>query len=360
MDFFKKILMAGLFGLLVFGCGDDGDDPMPTGPTHPDITYDPTPYDLKIPELFPIMEIPEDNPMTVQGVTLGRMLFYDPILSGDSTLACAGCHKQEFAFTDENRFSTGIDGLMGDRNAMQVINMGWVAKLFWDGRANGVADQALGPVENPIEMHDTWGNAVVKLTRHPDYPELFFRAFGTWDITKELTADAIAQFERTLISGSSRYDTVLDTSIPVFLTDEELNGFDIFNTEKGDCFHCHAGILFTDDLFHNNGLDAVQVDEGLGKVTGSAFDNGKFKTPTLRNIALTAPYMHDGRFETLEEVIDFYSEGLQFSETIDPLMKNVHEGGIQLTPQEKSDLISFLHTLTDSAFIKNPDFASPF
>ena len=359
MKYLKLLLLANIIAVLFFSCKKD-DPPKPTGPTHPDIPFNPTPYNLTIPEFFPIIDIPEDNPLTVEGIALGRMLFYDPILSGDSTLSCAGCHKQEYAFTDENRFSTGIDGIMGDRNAMQVINMGWVKKLFWDGRADLVEGQALGPVENPIEMHDTWPNVVEKLTRHPDYPTLFFKTFGTWDITKELAAKAIGQFERTLISANSKYDLVIAANNGVFLTDEEVNGFDIFNTEKGDCFHCHSGILFTDDLFHNNGLDSVQLDKGLGNITGNVHDNGKFKTPTLRNIALTAPYMHDGRFQTLEEVVDFYSEGLQFSESIDPLMKNVQRGGIQLTAQEKSDLIAFLHTLTDTTFTNNPDFANPF
>lgn len=358
MKYLKEILLITFIGIFLFSCKKN--ENKPNDPTHPDIPFNPTSYDLIIPSDFPLIDLPTDYSMTEEGVALGRMLFYDPILSGDSTLACAGCHKQEYAFTDENQFSTGIDDLMGNRNAMQIINIGWVRKLFWDGRSVGVESQALEPVKNPIEMHDTWENAVDKLTRHPTYPELFFKAFGTWDISKELAASAIAQFERTLISANSKYDLVLTPNNGVQLTEEELNGFDIFNTEKGDCFHCHSGILFTDDHFHNNGLDAEHIDSGLADVTNNTHDEGKFKTPTLRNIALTAPYMHDGRFQTLEEVIDFYSEGLHFSESIDPLMKNVHEGGIQLTTEEKSDLISFLHTLTDTSFIHNPDFANPF
>lgn len=360
MKFLKIALFAGLPAMLFFAC--EKEVPPGDGPGHPDLIYDPIPYQLAIPAYFPEMEIPADNPLTAEGVLLGQMLFYDPILSGDSTLSCAGCHKQEFAFSDENRFSTGIDGLQGDRQAMPVMNIGWVGDLFWDGRADRVEAQALGPVENPIEMHETWPNAMEKLRRHPDYPSLFFYAFGTWDINEEHAAKAIAQFERILISANSRFDKkfyLLDTD-PFLLTDEEANGYSIFNTEKGDCFHCHGGCLLTDNLFHNNGLDASSADEGLGKVTGKATDRGKFKTPTLRNIALTAPYMHDGRFETLEEVVDFYSSGLQFSETIDPLMKHVHRGGLQLTAQEKSDLVAFLHTFTDTAFINKKEFSSPF
>ena len=362
MKIFRNISLLITAALLFPACEKDEPAPPVVDPGHPDLVYDPTPYQLAIPAYFPLMEIPADNPMTEEGVLLGRMLFYDPILSGDSTLSCAGCHKQEFGFSDENRFSTGIDDLQGDRQAMPVINIGWVSDLFWDGRAEGVEAQALGPVENPIEMHETWPNAMEKLKRHPDYPSLFYYAFGTWDITKEHAAKAIAQFERTLISADTRFDKkfyLFDTD-PFLLTDEEVNGYDIFNTEKGDCFHCHGGSLLTDNLFHNNGLDEIPADEGLGKVTGKASDRGKFKTPTLRNIALTAPYMHDGRFSTLEEVVDFYSDGLQFSATIDPLMKNVHQGGLRLTEQEKADLVAFLHTFTDTAFVQRKEFSNPF
>ncbi len=360
MIFSKNVFMPGLLAMLLLAC--EKEVPPSDDPGHPDLVYAPTPYNLDVPDYFPILETPADNPLTEEGVLLGRMLFYDPILSGDSTLSCAGCHKQEFAFSDENRFSTGIDGLQGDRQAMPVLNIGWVSNLFWDGRADGVEAQALGPVENPVEMHETWPKAMEKLKRHPDYPSLFFYAFGTWDITKEHAARAIAQFERTLVSANSRFDKkfyLLDTD-PFLMTDEEVDGYFIFNTEKGDCFHCHGGPLLTDNLFHNNGLDASPADEGLGKVTGKATDRGKFKTPTLRNIAFTAPYMHDGRFETLEEVVDFYSGGLHFSETIDPLMKNVHRGGLQLTEQERSALVAYLHTFTDTAFINNKAFSSPF
>ncbi len=215
-------------------------------------------------------------------------------------------------------------------------------------------------MEDPIEMHNTWSNAVSRLARHSDYPQLFYEAFEACDITSDLVVKAIAQFERTLISGNSKFDQVTIGGMDVFFTDEELNGFDIFNTERGDCFHCHGGALFTDNEFHNNGLDSVAQDRGLEEATSSPFDRGKFKAPTLRNIELTAPYMHDGRFETLEEVIDFYSEGLHFSEQLDPLMKNVGQGGLQLTEQEKSDLIAFLKTLTDREFIENDAFSDPF
>ena len=365
MKILSTILCLSIILVLVSNCKKDSVEPNPPivepePPCPKDWVYQPTAYDFQIPESLPEMAIPEDNPMTVQGLKLGRMLFYDPILSGDSTLACAGCHLQENAFTDPDRFSDGIDGDLGDRNAMQIINLGYADRLFWDGRADGLEHQALQPVENPVEMHETWPNAIKKLERHPDYPKLFYEAFEACDITKELAAKAIAQFERTMISGNSKFDKVTIGGLGVFFTDEELNGFEIFNTEKGDCFHCHGGALFTDNEFHNNGLDTLAQDIGLEKVTANRFDRGKFKPPTLRNIELTAPYMHDGRFETLEEVVNFYSDSLQFSETLDPLMKNIGQGGLRLTDQEKSDLIAFLKTLTDMGFIGNEAFSSPF
>jgi cytochrome c peroxidase len=322
-------------------------------------TYNPTPYTLTIPSLFqqylPAPYIPADNPLTAEGVALGKKLFFDPILSGDNTLACAGCHSQEFSFDDTNRFSIGIDNIAGTRNAMPIINHAWNYndKFFWDGRANGLEEQALEPVTNPIEMHESWPNAMAKLQAANDYPQLFKDAFGTMDIDSILVAKAIAQYERTLISGNAKFDRFLQNIEP--LTTSELNGFNIFMDEaKGDCFHCHGeptNPLWTDNQFHNNGLDATFIDNGLGDVTSNPSDNGKFKSPTLRNLIYTAPYMHDGRFNTLEEVINHYSNGLRNSPTIDPLMKQVANGGINLTPQEKADLKAFLLTLTDTDFV---------
>ncbi len=325
----------------------------------PGMVFDPTPYELIIPEGFPDMMIPDDNPMTEEGVALGRMLFYDPILSGDDSQSCASCHNQAYSFSDnEKRFSEGIDGLKGIRNAQAVINIGWMDELFWDGRALSVETQALEPVPNPIEMHLSWSEAMDKLKAHPLYPDLFFYAFGQESIDSNQVAMAIAQFERTLISAESKWDKYLRGEAS--LSQAEAQGFEIFFTEKGDCFHCHSTILFTDNLFRNNGLDSIFKDPGREIITQDPNDHGKFKTPGLRNLSYTAPYMHDGRFATLEEVVDFYSEGVRWSPTIDPLMKQVHQGGVQLNPQEKSNLIAFLKTLNDSSFINNLSHGNPF
>jgi cytochrome c peroxidase len=217
--------------------------------------------------------------------------------------------------------------------------------------------QAFEPVTNPVEMHDTWPNAIAKLKAHSSYPNLFYAAFGTKDFDSTHVVKAIAQFERTLISSNSKWDMYLRGETQLNLS--ETRGYEIFFTERGDCFHCHSTILFTDNEFHNIGLDEAFSDEGLFLVTNDPNDKGRFRTPTLRNAVFTAPYMHDGRFNTLEEVIDFYSEGLRYSPTIDPLMKNIDQGGIRLTDEEKFYLLAFLKTLTDSSFVLNPEYAAP-
>ncbi|ULC59958.1 cytochrome-c peroxidase [Flaviramulus sp. BrNp1-15] len=327
----------------------------------------PTPSTLKIPQLFednilnPV--IPIDNPQTVEGIVLGKKLFFDPILSGDNTQACADCHASQNAFTDSDRFSDGIDGSLGNRNSMPLFNLAWNydEKFFWDGSVFSLEHQAFVPVSDPIEMKSNWKDLVEELQQHPDYPNLFQQAFQTSIIDSTLVVKAIAQFERTLISSNSKFDKYLLGEVE--LTPEELSGFNVFMDEnKGDCFHCHGSDknpLWTDNIFHNNGLDETFTDLGLGAVTGDPADNGKFKSPSLRNLAFTAPYMHDGRFLTLEEVINHYSEGLKNSSTIDPLMKKVAQGGVGLSDQDKADLKAFLLSLSDYEFINNTDFTNP-
>lgn len=322
----------------------------------------PTAIDVEIPGYISssfIGDVPEssDNPTTVEGVALGRKLFYETLLSGDNTMSCASCHAQVDAFSDINQFSEGITGATGDRQAMAIINLAWDEHLFWDGRANSLEAQALGPVSNPIELNAKWVDVEDKLQDHDEYPDLFNAAFETCEIDSMLVAKAIAQFERTLVSFNSRYDRYFYLQEDV-LTESELNGFNLFMGDA-ECVHCHAGPLLTDQTFKNNGLDVTLTDLGLGNETGNAADNGKFKTTTLRNIALTAPYMHDGRFATLEEVIEHYNSGVQGdSPNLDPEMTHFAEG-LNLTEQQKSDLVAFMHTLTDISFITNTDFSDP-
>ena len=323
--------------------------------------YEPLPYELEIPILFqekliaPL--IPASNPLTEEGVALGKKLFFDTILSGDETQSCATCHSPTSAFSDELQFSIGIDNKPGKRNAMSLFNLAWNfdERFNWDGSQITLEEQAFEPVRNKIELHGNWIEIEKKLQDHPEYPSLFLQAFGTSNIDSVLVVKAITQFERTLISGNSRFDKYLLGEVE--LTEAEANGLTIFSEEaKGDCFHCHGSEnnpLWTDNQFHNNGLDTAFLDLGLGAITGDPNDNGKFKTPSLRNLKFTAPYMHDGRFATLEEVINHYSEGVQNSSTIDPLMKSVSKGGVQLTEKEKADLKAFLLTFSDNQFIQN-------
>ncbi len=348
----KQSLLHICFIFLLISCASKEED-----------IYEPIPYNLQIPQLFadkliaPVL--PADNPLTVEGVALGKKLFTDKILSGNQTQSCAHCHRLQEAFSHSQQFSEGANGTFGHRNSMPLFNLAWNFDelFFWDGKEFSLENQAFEPVSNPIEMNADWKAIEDRLNNHDAYPSLFQQAFGTSKIDSNLVVKAIAQFERTLISGNSKFDNYLLGKAT--LTPQEKNGFDVFMDEaKGDCFHCHGSNnnpLWTDNQFHNNGLDASFLDLGLGAVTGDPADNGKFKTPSLRNLTFTAPYMHDGRFTTLEEVINHYSEGLQFSSTIDPLMKKVNQGGVRLTEQEKADLKAFLLTLTDLDFINNPD-----
>lgn len=317
-----------------------------------------TPYTLVQPYKFPLYPKGNDKGLTEEGIKLGRRLFYDPILSGDSTISCATCHLQIDGFSDKRQFSEGIDGSLGDRQAMPIINIAWMNKLFWDGRAAGVKAQALEPVENPIEMKAHWSIVVKDLKKNDIYVKMFDDAFPDKEITKDLAADAISQFEKTLISSNSKFDKFLKGQYT--LTDQEQRGSDLFFSEQADCFHCHSGALATNLQFHNNGLDATHEDKGLENFTKNVNDRGKFKTPTLRNISFTAPYMHDGRFSTLDEVLDFYSSGVQMSSTIDPLMEFSAQGGVTLNTQEKADLKAYLLLLNDEEFLNNPDFMTPF
>lgn len=366
----KAAVVTALVMMLLTQCKPD----LPIN-TEAQWQYDPTPYVIeRLTGLPALPDDPADNPTTIKGVALGRKLFYDPILSADSTLSCAGCHNQEFAFTDNGKqFSIGIDNIEGKRNAMPIYNLTYsqlnpfFEGFFWDGRAATLEDQALIPIQDPVEMHETLPNVVAKLNADTAYQRAFFEAFNTADITAELVGKAIAQFERTILSGNTKFDQAFNAEPGVFLTEQELLGWQLFNDNfGGDCFHCHGinGGLFTDFLFRNNGLtDAVYYtdfpDAGLGKITGDTADYGKFKTPSLRNIALTAPYMHDGRFATLEEVLEFYSTGVHDTPFTDQFMQYASTGGVNLTTEEKAAIIAFLHTLTDSALQTNPDFAEP-
>lgn len=343
----RLLLLPVLWAFTLIACRDTTPEEPPT----------PTPYVFQAPEGFPPFFDPEDNKTTLEGIALGRKLFYDPVLSGNNTIACADCHKQENGFTDPRRFSIGIDGIAGHRNSMSLINLAWQHRLFWDGRAHGLEDQALFPIKDPIEMHETLGNAVAELQAIPEYRELFWQAFGTRQIDSSLVAKAIAQFERTLISFNSRYDRWkqgLDT-----LDKSEMNGMQLFmDPVKGGCAKCHSfGAMFSDFLFRNNGKDSIVTDMGRFTVSGLPQDIGAVKTPSMRNVEYTAPYMLDGRFATLEEVLEFYNTGFHLGPHTDPFMSTLVKG--RLNEKEKRDIIAFLKTLSEPDILTNPAFSKP-
>ena len=323
--------------------------------------YTPTAYELEQPSYFPTKNnIPADNPMTEEGVELGRKLFYDTRLSGrdgtDGIRCCASCHHQEHNF--EFGSATHTHHAM-----LPLVNLVWNRTgLSWNGGVATLEDMVLAAVTSPVEINADTNQVVKYLQKTSDYPELFYKAFGSRDITFINIERAVAQFVRSLVSADSKFDRYLRGEET--LTEDEKKGYELFCTEDGaDCFHCHGGgglALMTTNLFYNNGLDNEFNDpEDRSAVTGSHWDKGAYKAPTLRNIAVSSPYMHDGRFTTLDEVIDFYSEGVKDSEIINPLMHHVMDGGMHLTDLEKAQLKAFLNTLTDETFLNNPNYSKP-
>jgi cytochrome c peroxidase len=326
---------------------------------HPAQTpFSPQPYEHQDPPGFVPMLLPADNPMTVEGVELGRRLFFDPVLSADNSISCASCHLPALAFTDGKAQSNGVLGRRGMRSSPSLVNVGYYYKgLFWDGRVMTLEEQSLHPVADSLEMAASWPEIEQRLRSHSEYPALFQRAFGiqkAGEINRYWIGRALAQYQRTLVSADSKFDK--KTRGETTFTEMEQRGWTIFfdaspSVPNSECGHCHIDPLFTTLEFHNNGLDAprdpfIFPDPGRGGVTGNRFDNGTFRVPTLRNIALTAPYMHDGRFATLEEVIDHYASGGHYADNLNP---NIME--LNLDARDKAALIAFLHTLTDDTFL---------
>jgi cytochrome c peroxidase len=285
--------------------------------------------------------IPADNPLTKEKVELGRLLFFDKRLSKNNTIACGSCHLPQFAFTDGKPVSTGVNGLKGGRSAPASLNRIFSKAQFWDGRAETLEDQSVGPFINPVEHgfknHD---EMIAKMKKIPGYRKLFQEVFGS-DITINNVGKAIASFQRTILSGNSPGDRFDQGQDEKAISSAAQNGLILFR-EKARCTKCHSGFNFTDEKFHNLGIgwDDNRVDLGRYMVTGNAEEIGAFKTPTLREVARSAPYMHDGRFKTLEEVVNFYNKGG---------VKNPHQDNLiiplELTDQEKHDLVEFLRTL---------------
>ena len=340
MKTLKFIGVVLALGLVTFSsCNND--DPVPITPPG-DKPYVTTPYPVEIPIGFPDMIIPEDNPMTLEGVALGRMLYYDDILDKDSLRACADCHHQSEGFQIDN----------GHDQVLSHVNFAWSTNYMWNGGFQGTLEDVM-----TFEVEVFFETNMERLNNSEKYRDLFKKAYDVDVITSKEAAYALASFQRIMTSGNAKFDQFYRGE--TMLSTQEMEGLELFNTEVGDCFHCHGTALFTDNTPRNNGLDQDPAD-GLMAVTGNPSDLGRFKTPTLRNIEYTAPYMHDGRFNTLEEVVEFYSTGVHNTSTVDPLMVYAFDGGVQLTEDQKAALVAFLKTLSDPGYLTNPELSSPF
>ena len=293
----------------------------------------------------------ENDKQTYQKFELGRALFYDPVLSSDSTVSCSMCHEQPHGFgSHSTALSAGVNGLMGTRNSPAIFNMAWSPTFMWDGGINHIEVMPIAPITNPVEMNETLANVVMKLQQSDRYRNLFRSAYGSETVTEQKVLKALTQFMMMIISDNSKYDQVRRGEATY--TETEQQGYDLF-VQK--CSQCHTEPLFTDYAYRNNGLDATFSDIGRALITQQAADEGKFKTPTLRNVELTYPYMHDGRFFTLNQVLDHYNAGIEQSATLDPSLS----AGIPLTNTEKLRLIAFLKTLTDYKLLNNWSVMEP-
>jgi len=321
-----------------------------------DVDYDsnsPTkPIEFVVPPGFPAPDYDfANNEVTNDRFALGRKLFYDPILSKDNSISCGSCHQQAGSFAHiDHRLSHGINGLLGNRNSPAIFNLAWHTDFFWDGGVAHIELQPINPITNPVEMDETISNVILKLQSSNSYPGLFKTAYGSDSVTSQNMLRALAQFMAVMVSADSKYDKYVRSESGGSLTTSELNGMQLFRQK---CESCHKEPLFTDLSFRNNGLDSISVDQGRYLITLDPADAGKFKVPSLRNITVSFPYMHDGRLNTLSEVLDHYSSGIKQSPTLDPALSN----GISLTQSEKNDLLNFLGTLTDYTFLNNSQFS---
>ena len=313
-------------------------------------------FELAVPAEFPEPKWPADNQLSSEGIALGRRLFNDGRLSENYQVSCATCHWEQLAFSDAPRFSTGTAGKEGSRNSLPLMNLAWKPSFFWDGRVATLRQQVMHPIKDPLEMNETPERVVARLQEDRRYRAAFEKAFGSPGITENRMGLALEQYLLTLLSGTSKVD--LARRGKATLTEEELLGSKLFFAENdpargvrgAGCFRCHSGPLFTNHAFMNNGLDAEGAvkDTGRERATGNSADRGKFMVPSLRNLLLTDPYMHDGRFETLEDVIEHYDRGVAASATLDPQLAKVQtSGGLKLTAGEKQALAAYLEALTD-------------
>jgi cytochrome c peroxidase len=364
------LLLAAVF--LMQACKHDPPLSL-TGAKDADSLYVGTPYIAATPTFnhyfFRPVVIPANNPMTYEGIQLGRMLFYDSTLSLNKRISCGSCHKQQYSFGDNTKLSENVLGSTV-RNTPPLINMGMNPRFFWDGRQSSIEDAVNDALNH--EMHPDFVADINYLANTPKYAYLIKKAFGRpGDINEAKIEKAISQFIRTLVSDNSRLDQYFRGEIQL-TPQEDAGRLAFFDQNLGDCFHCHFDAVYltfaTQDpslMFANNAIDTVAyrsqfADQGRGAIDGDSIDVGRFKVPTLRNVAYTAPYMHDGRYTTLQQVLGHYSDSLKRSPTVSPFMQHLTQGGLHLDAVGKANLLAFLNALTDTSFIHNPAFSNPF
>ena len=383
----RSIFLIGVVGIFAFGCSNGADTEDPVDELD-DILNDDISDVLDIPEggynyadpdlpnhftngdVSRIDNTPGDNPVTDEGATLGRVLFYDKNLSANNTISCASCHIQENGFSDPERLSIGFEGGLTGRNSMGLSNARYYdnGRFFWDERASTLEEQVLMPIQDGVEMGMTLDELVTKLQGQDYYNTLFADAFGSTEVTSDRISRALSQFVRSMVSYESEYDVALaaaggneNAQFQSFSQLENL-GKNLFFSGRTQCSNCHETATFSGDQARNNGLDATTTDPGVGGVTGRNQDDGEFKVGSLRNIALTGPYMHDGRFATLREVVEFYNNGIQDNPNLDNRLR-VRGGQVRrmnLNQTEIDALVAFMNTLTDNNFISDPKFSNPF
>jgi cytochrome c peroxidase len=313
------------------------------------------PYEFVAPSNFPEPTYTfYNNELTEEGFKLGRKLFFDPILSIDGSISCSSCHDQSLAFADDplHPVSIGIDGLVGTRNAPGLANLAFMKEFFWDGGVTHLDFVPINAIESPVEMGEDIVAVVAKIKNHSEYPALFEAAFNTTEINMPLLMDALAQFMLLMVSNNSKYDAYLKGTAS--LTTQELKGLKLFDQK---CESCHSGILFTNQGYFNNGIDSVFSDSGRAIISANPLDIGKFRVPSLRNISLTTPYMHNAKFRSLEAVLNHYDNAVLPSNTLAPSLIQANGAlGIPLSREEKEAIIVFLETLTDYELLNNSIF----
>lgn len=343
---FKAVILVSVLFLVVMGCKKD---PSITGNTIAEEQIE-----FIVPQGWPAPVYNfENNTLSNAGFELGRKLFFDPRLSRDNTVSCGSCHQPFAAFAHiDHNVSHGIENKVGTRNSPPIFNLNWHTSFFWDGGVNHIEMQPINPIQNPVEMDESIENIIVKLKADAKYTAMFKSAFGDQTINSQRIFKALAQFMGMLVSANAKYDKYKRGEAGGEMTASELSGLQVFNSK---CASCHKEPLFSDFSFRNNGLPATSVnDSGRGHITGSGADMYKFKVPSLRNLKYTYPYMHDGRFATLLQVLDYYNSTTHNAAPIDSA---IGSAGLALSAQDKTDLINFLNTLNDETFVKDKRFA---